>query len=218
MITISLIRHGRTPGNEAQRYIGITDDPLSQAGTQALRAAAGSGRYPPVQSVYTSPLLRCRQTAGIVYPGLTPIPVPELAEYDFGPFENKTHGDLKRNPSYRRWIADRGMSGVPGGEDMKAFHVRCMRGFEKAVSDALTRDFAAIAVVAHGGTIMMLMSALTGTAAAYDFMTGNGEGFLIELPTGDKKNPVLWNGAVRASYQKITLQGDSPVWNNLQRI
>lgn len=217
MIRICLIRHGSTPGNEAQRYVGITDDPLSEAGAQALRIAADSGRYPPVQAVYTSPLLRCRQTAGILYPAHTPVPVPELAEYDFGPFENKTHGDLKQNLSYRRWIADRGMSGVPGGEDMRAFHARCMGGFEKSVSGALAGGLTAVAVVAHGGTIMMLMSALTGTATAYDFMVGNGEGFLIAFPS-DEENHVAWSGLARASYHKITLQGESPVFDNLPRI
>ena len=34
--TITLIRHGKTPGNYEKRYIGITDEPLSVDGEKKI--------------------------------------------------------------------------------------------------------------------------------------------------------------------------------------
>ena len=48
-----LIRHGKTAGNLAGRYIGCrTDEPLCPEGIAQLR----EGRYPAVQRVFASPL------------------------------------------------------------------------------------------------------------------------------------------------------------------
>ena len=60
---IVLIRHGRTPGNEAHRYNGVTDEPLSEAGRAAL-----SGRrfdFDPPAVVYVTRLRRTRELCSI---------------------------------------------------------------------------------------------------------------------------------------------------------
>lgn len=47
-----LIRHGKTAGNLAGRYIGCrTDEPLCPEGIAQLR----EGRYPAVERVFASP-------------------------------------------------------------------------------------------------------------------------------------------------------------------
>ena len=65
MIKLWLIRHGKTEGNKLSRYIGTTDEPLCQEGTEFLHKMD----YPKVQAVYVSPLKRCVQTAEILFPG-----------------------------------------------------------------------------------------------------------------------------------------------------
>ena len=62
MIKLWLIRHGKTEGNKLSRYIGTTDEPLCQEGTEFLHKMD----YPKVQAVYVSPLKRCVQTAEIL--------------------------------------------------------------------------------------------------------------------------------------------------------
>ena len=57
---IFLIRHGMTPGNREHRYIGRTDEPLSEEGRAALLPPAWADQ---VESVCVSPMLRARQTA-----------------------------------------------------------------------------------------------------------------------------------------------------------
>jgi len=86
MIKLWLIRHGKTEGNKLSRYIGTTDEPLCQEGTEFLHKMD----YPKVQAVYVSPLKRCVQTAEILFPGEPVHIIEELAECDFGEFEIRT--------------------------------------------------------------------------------------------------------------------------------
>ena len=47
---MALIRHGMTPGNEEHRYIGRTDEPLSQKGREQLLTLQKKGVYPAAAS------------------------------------------------------------------------------------------------------------------------------------------------------------------------
>ena len=51
MIRLYLIRHGQTPGNKLQRYIGTTDEPLSTEGKEFLEKLT----YPMPEALYVSP-------------------------------------------------------------------------------------------------------------------------------------------------------------------
>ena len=66
---IHILRHGLTQANLEGRYIGRSDPPLCEQGRAQLRELAAGCEYPSVQRVYTSPLLRARQTAEMIYPG-----------------------------------------------------------------------------------------------------------------------------------------------------
>lgn len=69
MAEIILVRHGKTAGNLEGRYIGSrTDEPLCEEGIHALEEKVREGTYPPVDLVYASPMIRCRQTAKILWP------------------------------------------------------------------------------------------------------------------------------------------------------
>ena len=94
---IYLIRHGATDGNARGEYIGVTDLALSLGGVAELTELKEKIQYPFVEKVYTSPLLRCRQTANILYPEQEADIVENLSEYDFGEFEGKS-----RYKRYRR--------------------------------------------------------------------------------------------------------------------
>ena len=76
--------------------------------------------YPKVQAVYVSPLKRCVQTAEILFPGEPVHIIEELAECDFGEFENKNYKELEGNPHYQEWI-DRpliGSEAMPAGYEL----------------------------------------------------------------------------------------------------
>ena len=60
---ISMLRHGRTKGNDQGLYIGKTDLPLTEEGKDELRDLYASYEYPRVHRVYSSPLERAVQSA-----------------------------------------------------------------------------------------------------------------------------------------------------------
>ena len=178
-----MIRHGKTEGNKEKRYIGRTDQPLSEEGIAGIKE--NLGRYPSVEKVYASPMKRTRQTAELIYPGQAPELVDGLREMDMGVFEGKNHAELKNRPSYILWVATRGKISIPGGESMKDFGKRTMDAFTQVLGDMQAEGIKRSAVVAHGGTIMSIVSQLADDDY-YKYMVNNGAGFRLTLDDDGK--------------------------------
>lgn len=156
-LKIHLIRHGATDANYDGRYIGCkTDLPLAPEGLNELRLLKDDIDYPEIERLYSSPMLRCRQTGAVLYPDFEPLTVEELKEYDFGSFENKTAAELESNPNFIPWTSGR-LSAPPGGEDNSEFIKRICVGFNKIVLDMIESGLTESAVIMHGGAIMMLL-------------------------------------------------------------
>ena len=193
---IQLIRHGMTIGNSYKRYIGRTDEPLSDAGRRALECAEKKDLETP-DLLFVSPLIRCVQTADIFFPTIPQIVIPELAEMDFGIFENKSFQEgLSESPEYQKWVDSGCEDPIPEGESKQEFTDRCRKGFEKALTmirqmDA-EKDTAAIksaAFVVHGGTIMSILSVFAEEQREYyDWYTTNGSGYRGEWENQQIKN------------------------------
>ena len=183
MLKIWLIRHGMTEGNRHQRYIGVTDEALCPEGAELLNNFS----YPAVQTVFVSPLRRCRETAEILFPGQKVRIIDQLAECDFGEFENKNYKELSGDPRYQAWIDSNGMMAFPGGESKEECAARNIEGFQRAVTACIRENIEEAAMVVHGGTIMNIMEAYAlPKKAFYEWHLGNGCGYLVEL------DPILW--------------------------
>lgn len=154
---IHLIRHGLTEGNLRQQYIGSTDLPLAAAGVAELQRLKQEIDYPRVDMVYSSPMLRCKQTANILYPGKDTVLLQNLREIDFGDFEGKTANELESNPAYADWAAGR-ITAAPEGEDNTEFAKRLCVGLNEIVRDMMAKNVEHAAVIMHGGAIMMLLA------------------------------------------------------------
>lgn len=155
---IHLLRHGRTQDAGEGRYIGRTDLPLSPAGFSELLQLRETFTYPGARRFFTCPLVRCRQTLELLYPGAQPTLVEGLSECDFGEWEGKSVGELKADPRYRDWIA--GKSGeIPGGESASQFQQRVMAAFESVVERLLREGETEAVVVAPGGVVMLILAA-----------------------------------------------------------
>ena len=195
-VKITWIRHGMTRANEEHRYLGKTDEPLSEKGIRFLQEKKKKSFFNAPEFLYASPMKRCVQTAEILF-RRKPVLIPEWKEMDFGQFEGKNYEELKDNPDYQKWIDSNGTLPFPGGEPREQFIRRSMEGFDRMMSDILiksekntriqngteTQDLKnnceteiPVVAVVHGGTIMAVLSSFTG-GEYFDFQVKNGEGY-----------------------------------------
>jgi len=171
-----LMRHAATPGNEARRYVGSrTDEPLSSKGIEQCRRA---GAFVQVDKVYTSPMLRARQTAELCFPRAEIVPVPGLEEFDFGDFEGRCPDDMEHDAAYRAWVDSNCEGQCPGGESRDDFARRTKAALAQLLVQAHAHGEDLVVVVAHGGTIM---AALDGF---YDKHVDNCEGYVVDVCHG----------------------------------
>jgi len=183
-----LIRHATTQGNLERRFIGITDLPILPQGEELARSTAAL--LPKVDHVYRSPLLRCRQTAALLWPDHTEQTVVSgLRETDFGPFEGKNHEDLKEDPLYLQWVSGGDLSNLPVGESTEDCTRRLTAAIGEVLADAKARGCHRVGVCTHGGSLMALLSALGRPERAnyYDWNCPNCCGYAVEA----EENPLL---------------------------
>lgn len=171
-MNIIFIRHGKTLGNEENRYIGATDEELSPMGIEEITKK----NYPEAERIAASPMKRCIQTAQLIY-GRNPEIFDDLRECDFGNFENKNYEELKNNEEYTAFLNGENMT-FPNGENPNDFCVRCCRCFEAVVNNDNSES---IAFVVHGGTIMAILEKYAAEGKGfYHWQVKNGEGFVFE--------------------------------------
>ena len=182
MLKIWLIRHGMTEGNRHQRYIGVTDEALCPEGSEMLKKLS----YPAVQTVFVSPLRRCRETAEILFSGQKVRIIDQLAECDFGEFENKNYKELSGDPRYQAWIDSNGIMAFPGGESKEECAARNIEGFQRAVTACIRENVEEAAMVVHGGTIMAILSKWAVPQFDYfHWQVKNGCGYGVRLDTDE---------------------------------
>lgn len=150
-----LIRHGHTVGDVEDRYGGDYDDALSPEGEQQVKQLvqelAGSG----IKVVYSSPLLRARQTAGHLAEALKcpVVIVPGLKERNqYGPLTGLTKGEARQKyPELVEQVKNR-LNTLPGAESYAESSRRMSAAFEEVVGHNNT----CAAVVWHGGGMRVL--------------------------------------------------------------
>ncbi|KUN54552.1 acid phosphatase [Streptomyces avermitilis] len=153
--TFVLLRHGETPLTPQKRFSGSggSDPALSDVGRrQAELVGAALAARGTIQAVVSSPLARCRETAGIVAARLgIEVSVEEgLRETDFGAWEGLTFGEVReRHPEdMNAWLADPEAEPTGGGESFAAVARRV----------ATTRDKL---LAAYAGRTVLLVSHVT---------------------------------------------------------
>lgn len=174
---IIFIRHGKTQGNIDKKYIGKTDECLCEQGIDELY----SKNYPKAETVISSPMKRCLQTANLIYPSHKPLVYSDLSECDFGLFEGKSYSELCANPDYIKWLESQGTLPFPQGESNEAFVRRSITAFKESVYQLQARQCESAAYIVHGGTIMAVLSNIAlPQKSFYDYMVKNGCGYICE--------------------------------------
>lgn len=186
-----LIRHAQTRGNLERRYVGRrSDESLDPVGVGALSVLQRAMEtrtdleLNAIRRVYVSPLKRAQESAAFLFPSAKLQTVEAFAEIDFGDFEGKRYEELASNDAYRSWLDSGGETSPPNGEGRKAFIRRTFDAFCKVVLayaaendlNGVSRSFPfsetplsrsnarlskTLAIAAHGGTAMAILSELT---------------------------------------------------------
>lgn len=181
---IHLLRHGLTEANEQGRYIGRTDSPLSPAGLARLLERKAAGGSPPARRFFTSPLVRCRQTLEVLYPGCKAELLPGLRECDFGEWDGKRVSELKSDPRFAAWLSGKTRD-IPGGEDADTFEKRVSAEFESLVETLMRAGDTEAVVCTHGGVVMLLMAKYALPRLPLQEWAGpDGGGFTLRVTPG----------------------------------
>jgi probable phosphoglycerate mutase len=129
MMKLILVRHGHVEGIAPPRFRGRKDVPLTALGSR--QAAATADRIAAewrVDAVYTSPMSRSRDTARAIAgrQELSPHPLPELLDVDYGEWSWKTHEEVRRHwqALYDQWFGAPHLVRIPGGDTLHDLALR----------------------------------------------------------------------------------------------
>ena len=156
------VRHGQSEAN-VQSVISNRDlpHPLTELGRQQARQLAQATAAVPVARIYSSPLLRARQTAEILSAALgAPFEITEaLREFDCGIAEGRSDEEAW---SLWRWVMDdwlaRGHldSRIEGGESFMDIKARFVPLVERLVEDRRGSTDNLI-LLGHGGLFSAML-------------------------------------------------------------
>jgi len=196
---LHLVRHGLTQANIDGLYIGSTDVPLAENGKKDLKNLKSKFEYPKAGVLYCSPLLRCLQTAEILFPEMKKNIINDLRECDFGNWENKSANSLKNDPDFLSWISSGKVSSACTAESMRSFTLRIRSCFENIIDNIIRNEKKDAIIVTHGGVIMTALATFgVPKAKTFEWHTNNGCGYSVRI------TPSLWmRDKVFEVYDKI---------------
>lgn len=190
-----LMRHGETPYNEQHRLQGQRDIALNDRGRHQAEAAAKwcQERGLHFQAVFSSPLIRAKQTAALT------AGVPEenvsvderLLEIDFGPLEGKKWELLTAEE--RQYVDNPWESEDIEGVEDPDHVIERVTGAVKDISGRVVRelgDDASVLIVTHGMALHGILTGLTDNRESWKEPLGNCCIFLSETDGETLSPPV----------------------------
>ena len=185
---IFLIRNALTQGNTEGKYIGQTDEPLCEEGILQLKDLIENYNYPKAEAVFSSPLLRCIQTAANIYPENKPIIITDLSECNFGEFEGHTADELSASEEFSLWLKGSQDAAPPFGESNRDFSKRVRECFIKIVDGLIKTGTTSASIITHGGVIMTILSSFgLPELSMHEWLTPSGCGFTLCI------TPSIWS-------------------------
>jgi broad specificity phosphatase PhoE len=149
---VLLVRHGETDDNAADRFQGQLDTRLNDRGREQARALAHLLASEGLRALYSSPLLRARETAEIigVRLDLEPILDVRLMEADSGDWSGRLYAEIigAQPGALDAWRAADPAFRFPNGESVAEQAARVAA----ALADVSAGPLPAV-VVCHGGVI-----------------------------------------------------------------
>jgi probable phosphoglycerate mutase len=166
---VVIIRHGQSRGNAEGRFGGHTDTPLSARGLRQAEATAKALATEKFSAIYSSDLPRAIQTASVLarVANVPLEPTDALRERSVGVMEGLTFEEAaERHPEQYQALLRRDFEHVIlGGESYRQTLDRASRQLDEAIAK---HKGGRIALIAHTGTICILILHLMGALDAPD--------------------------------------------------
>lgn len=206
-VDLIVVRHGRTAWNREVRFRGRMDLPLDQVGRAQAEAAADAvaARWPGVAAVYSSPLLRARQTARPIAEALgqTVRPDEGLLDIDYGAWTGLSPAEAEQQDGarYHRWLAAPQQVTFPEGESLSDVQGRLVD-----LLRTLSRAHAGGQVVLVGHLVVnrVLFCTLLGLSLAAFWRIGQETAAINRARYADGTGQVLaWNDTCHLSTDRL---------------
>ena len=184
-MNLTIIRHAESSGNAAGRWQGRDDTLLTDLGRRQASLLAKrflDEGYRPTR-IYSSPLMRTRETAEIASAGWD-VPITrwdDLIETDVGVFTGLTWEEIETQmPELARAFSKtRDMSLVEGAENYARRRARAERVIDRLIADHSNED--TVMLVSHGGIMQVIFSALMGAERLWGIGVRNTALFRFEI-------------------------------------
>jgi phosphoserine phosphatase len=158
-----LVRHGETDWNRERRFQGHADEPLNDVGREQARKLAEALAGERIDAVYTSDLLRARETAEILAAPLDAevVALRELREIDVGSWQGLSWPEIEEQDpeGVARWRREG--HGWHGGETYEELGVRIVAVLREIVARHANQR---VLVVGHGGTVRATRAFVEGVS------------------------------------------------------
>ncbi len=191
MTTIYLVRHGEVEGNSGavRTFAGMRDLELNARGVAQAEAIAQRLRGEKIDAVYASTLQRAWKTAdGIAAQhGLQTTRDAAFCEVNYGAWEGLGEADIleKYADLWKQRVADPYNVAPPNGESYRMLWERLQPVWQGIVE---RHDGENVVIVAHNGSIRVLLCQLLGAPPANARRLQIGNASLTEIRTGDAPN------------------------------
>ncbi len=165
--TLLLVRHGETDWNAAGRIQGQIDIELNAVGLAQAAQLAGTLRDESFDAIYSSDLMRARQTVEplLEHRAVSVVYEPRLRERHFGRLQGMSRPEIvAQDAEAARQLESRDTGAdFSGGESLRTFHRRCTTVLNEIVARHSAQR---VLIVAHGGVLDSIYRHATGTTLA----------------------------------------------------
>ena len=149
---ITLVRHAQVIKEYQGKYNGHIDIPLSEDGKKQAKKLAIKLQNKHFDKVYSSDLLRARETLKLLNISTKPIFTKELREKSWGRHEGKSYEDITKEGieyiNFKQWL------NALDGEDIYSYQQRIKNYFYDVI---FIQKATNILIVTHSGVIKTLL-------------------------------------------------------------
>lgn len=161
---ILLIRHGENEWVSSGKLAGRTPGVhLNEKGRDQAQQLAEMLAHQPIRAIYSSPLVRCLETAQPVAErlGLSVCEDPGLLEVDYGDWHARELKELGKLPEWQMVQHFPSSFRFPGGEALREVQQRSVAALERI---AARHPNEVVALFSHGDVIRTTLAHYAGTA------------------------------------------------------